>query len=99
MIKEIVIESTKFEEVITITSNEGIDIYDGVIHEIIKLCDKKSEDIESDRDSDIDSESDSDSESEIEIILKHRYTSGCYCDSCNVHRSQAEINYHTNLND
>ena len=42
MIKEIVIESKNFNETITITSPNGIDIYDGVVHDIIERCNKES---------------------------------------------------------
>ncbi len=77
MIKEIVIESKAFEETITITSETGIDIYKGVVHDIIERCAKESklelEDLYL---------SDSDEESEEEVILKHHYNTGCYCETC-----------------
>ena len=77
MIKEIVIESKAFEETITITSDTGMDIHNGVVHDIIERCKKESEpELESFY------LSDSDEESEEEIIEKHHYKSGCYCDKC-----------------
>lgn len=83
MIKEIVIESKAFEEVITITSDTGIDIHKGVTHDIIERCKKESEPkLESFY------LSDSDEESEEEVIEKHDYNSGCHCDICILLRSQ-----------
>ena len=94
MIKEIVIESARFNETITITSKDGIDLYSGVVYDIIQRCKEESandiKNLYSTESTDSDEESDSDSDSDSEIIEKHHYKCGCYCDTCKETRSQIE---------
>lgn len=105
MLKEIVIESKKFDEIITITSKQGIDLDSDIIQSIIGVCgNADSEEVEIISESvdnyyDEDLISDTEDEPEEEIIFKHHYKSGCYCDSCNKNRGPAEISYHTCVNE
>ena len=79
MIKEIVLQSKKYDMNISITSDSGIDLYNDVMKAIIEQCNKEIK-LENFYLSDSDEESDSDSNNDCDKCRSRNLSCECHSD-------------------